>query len=45
MFFKIMLATLAGFWVLFILAVLRSGYEDMKWEHDKQKRMRKTKRE
>ena len=45
MFFQIMLFTLLGLWVLFILAVLRSGYEDMKWEHEKQERMRKAKRE
>ena len=45
MFFQIMLAVLVGLWVLFILAVLRSGYEDMKWEHEKQERMRKTKHE
>ena len=45
MFFQIMLAVLAGLWVLFILAVLRSGYEDMKWEHEKQERIRKAKRE
>lgn len=45
MFFQIMLFTLLGLWVLFILAVLRDGYENMKWEHEKQERMRKAKRE
>jgi hypothetical protein len=45
MFFQIMLATLAGLWVLLILAIIRSGYENMKWEHEKQERMKKAKRE
>ena len=45
MFFQIMLAVVGGLWVLFILAVLRDGYETMKWEHEKQERMRKAKHE
>ena len=44
MFFQIMLATLGGLWVLLILAILRSGYEDMKWEHKKQEIIRRLKK-
>jgi hypothetical protein len=40
-----MLAVLGGLWVLLILAIIRGGYEDMKWEHEKQERLRKIKRE
>jgi hypothetical protein len=45
MFLQIMFAILGALWVLLILAILRSGYENMKWEHEKQERMRKAKRE
>ena len=45
MFFQIMLAILGALWVLLILAILRSGYENLKWEHDKLERMKKAKRE
>jgi hypothetical protein len=45
MFLQIMLAVLGGLWVLLILAIIRGGYEDLKWEHDKLERMKKAKRE
>ncbi len=44
MFFQIMLFTLLGLWVLFILAVLRDGYENMKWEHEKQEIIKRIKK-
>ena len=45
MFFQILCAVLGALWVLLILAILRSGYENLKWEHDKLERMKKAKRE
>lgn len=45
MFFQILCVTLGALWVLLILAILRSGYENMKWEHEKQGRIKKAKRE
>lgn len=45
MFFQIMLGTVVGIWLIFMFVVLRDGYQNLKWEYEKQERMKKAKRE